>query len=115
MSTGLPMAWDADVTAGGVGTAAARLLARLGGRLRHIRLLGGGPEAAAQEGKGVGELMGRLAIAGYSGSVILSPSSTRYRLAWQNWLGRRGGWGCGSRQEAASLVCLNDVAAGGVA
>ena len=103
------LAWDVHVAAGNVGATAARLLDNLGDRLRHVRIIGGGPEAAMQEGKGVGELMARLALAGYDGSVILAPSSTRFRVAWQSWLGRRGGWGCGSKQEDSSLVNL-DVA-----
>jgi hypothetical protein len=106
---GAQVAWDANVVTGGLGGTAARLLDRLGGRLRHIRILGGGPEAAMQEGRGVGELMGRLALAGYTGTVILSPSSTRYRVAWQTWVGRRAGWGCGSKEEDPSLVRLCGV------
>jgi hypothetical protein len=62
------------------GAAPARLLDRLGERLRHVRILGGGPEAALHEGQGVGELMGRLALAGYTGTVILSPGS---KLTWR--------------------------------
>ena len=37
--------------------------------------------------------------------LILAPSSTRYRVAWETWLGRRGGWGCGSSGER-SLTAL---------
>ena len=107
------LAWDVDVAGGNVGATAARVLDALGDRLRHVRMLGGGPEAAMHEGKGVGELMGRLALAGYDGSLILAPSSTRFRVAWQSWLGRRGGWGCGSRQEDPSLVNLDVALTGG--
>jgi len=106
LATDLELAWDVDVAAGSVGGAAERILGAAGGRLRHIRILGGGPEAAMQEGHGVGELMSRLALAGYDGTVILAPSSSRYRVAWQHWLGRRGGWGCGSKSADPSLVSL---------
>jgi hypothetical protein len=109
-----PLAWDVEVAGGNVGATAARLLSRLGDRLRHVRIIGGGPEAAMQEGKGVGELMGRLALSGYNGSVILAPSSSRFRVAWQAWMGRRGGWGCGSKEEDPSLVNLNAAVTGGV-
>ena len=114
---GCQLAWNVDVSAGDAGATAVRFLDRLGECLRHVRILGGGPEAAMQEGKGVGELMARLALAGYTGTIILSPSSTMYRVAWRNWLGRRGGWGCGSKQEDPSLVRLDGVAfaAGGAA
>ncbi len=106
----IDVAWDAEPAAGAVNETADRLLERLEGRLRHIRLLGGGPEASLHEGRGIGEAMGRLALHGYTGTVALAPSSSRYRLAWQRWLGRRGGWGCGSRTSEPSLVHLLAVA-----
>jgi hypothetical protein len=102
----LPLAWDADPGSGFVTTAAAALLDRAGQRLRHIRLLGGGPEAVAQEGRGVGALMARVALSGFTGTVALAPSSDRYRVAWAAWLGRRAGWGCGSKAEDRDLVTL---------
>lgn len=102
---GLPLAWDADPAAG-LAAVAPRVLDRWGHRLRHIRLHGGGPEATEQEGRGVGALMARLALSGYAGTVALAPSSPRYRVIWDAWLGRRGGWGCGSRSEDRSLVSL---------
>jgi hypothetical protein len=102
----LPLAWDADPASGFVATAAEALLARAGGRLRHVRLQGGGPEASTQEGRGVGALMARLALAGFDGTIALAPSSDRYRVVWAAWLGRRSGWGCGSKAEARELVTL---------
>ncbi len=103
---GVAVAWEADPTRGELAERGSALLARLGGRLRHIVLRGGGPEATEQEGRGVGSLMARLAVAGYGGTVALAPSSDRYRVIWDAWLGRRGGWGCGSRLEDRSLVTL---------
>lgn len=102
----LELAWDADPSAGALGPQVAALLDALGSRLRHVRLHGGGPEAALQEGRGVGETMGRLALAGYDGTLVLTPSSPRYRVVWQAWLGRRGGWGCGSKTADPDLVTL---------
>lgn len=102
----LELAWDADPSAVALGSQAAALLDAVGGRLRHVRLHGGGPEAALQEGRGVGETMGRLALAGYDGTLALTPSSPRYRVVWQAWLGRRGGWGCGSKTADPDLVTL---------
>jgi hypothetical protein len=102
----LPLAWDADPATGFVATSAAGFLERAGGRLRHIRLQGGGPEASMQEGRGVGALMARLALAGFGGTVVLAPSSERYRVIWSAWLGRRSGWGCGSQAERRELVTL---------
>ena len=40
------------------------------------------------EGRGVGELMARLALSGFGGMVILAPSSPRFHVAWATWLGR---------------------------
>lgn len=70
-------------------------LSDLGGRLSRIRLFGGGPEAHAQAGTGIGSLMSRLAGIGFMGDVALTPSDPRYHVAWSAWLGRRRGWGCG--------------------
>lgn len=108
---GVDVAWDADPARGHLGDRVSRLLDRFGGRLRYIRLLGGGPEATLHEGVGIGEVMGRLALRGYAGMVALAPSSDRYRVAWQTWLGRRGGWGCGSRVSDPSLVQLSSASA----
>ncbi len=101
---GIEVAWDADPAAGPVGEQAGALLDRAGPRLVLIRLAGGGPEALGQAGQGIGELMGRLALSGYDGAVVLAPTSSRYRVAWQTWLGRGGGWGCGSKAAALPLV-----------
>lgn len=102
----VPLAWVADPSLGDVAGQGGRILTRARGRLRHIVLKGGGPEATEQEGRAVGSLMTRLAVAGYAGTVALAPSSERYRVIWDAWLGRRGGWGCGSRSEDRSLVTL---------
>lgn len=98
---GLDVAWDAGLEGGSPGRTLAALLEEVRPQLRHIRLHGGGPEAALQEGQGVGEMIGKLAIAGYDGTVILTPTSARYRAAWQGWLERRGGWGCGAKAGPA--------------
>ena len=71
-----------------------------------IRLRGGGPEAQAQTGLGVGALIGRLALARYDRPIILTPTTPRHHLAWSAWLGRRGGWGCGSKQADSNIVPL---------
>ncbi len=94
------LAWDLTPGRPGTGTTvdAARVLELCGGLLRHIRLLGGGPEAAAQEGLGIGELSVRLTLSGYPGALALAPSTPRFLTAWGFWLERRG-WGCGSKAE----------------
>jgi hypothetical protein len=107
VSAGFPVAWDAHAAAGDLGAAGQRILRAAGDGFRHIRLIGGGPESAMHEGRGVGELMGRLALAGYTGSLVLAPGSSRYRVAWERWLGRRGGWGCGSKTADPTLVSFD--------
>lgn len=107
------VAWEADPVRAPLGETASALLRECGDALCHIRLLGGGPESAMHEGRGVGELMARLALSGFGGMVILAPSSPRFHVAWATWLGRRGGWGCGSRASETSLVTLASPAVAG--
>lgn len=109
-AAGLALAWEADPSFGLLGAIAESLLQQFPGELRHIRLIGGGPEAEMQHGKGVGELMRHLALTAYEGTLVLAPSTLRYRVAWRNWLGRRRGWGCGSKTTESSLVHLTDPA-----
>jgi hypothetical protein len=84
----------------------AAVLAHASPYLRYIRLLGGGPEAARQTGLGVGPLMSRLALARYAGPLVLAPSDPTYHYAWRAWLGRAGGWGCGSKVADGSIYSL---------
>jgi hypothetical protein len=107
VSARFPVAWDGHVAAGDLGAAGERILRTAGQDLHHVRLIGGGPETAMHEGRGVGELMGRLALAGSAGSLVLAPGSARYRVAWERWLGRRGGWGCGSKTADPTLVSFD--------
>ena len=111
-AAGLALAWDADPRDGALGARLAPLLDLAGESLEHIRLFGGGPETASQNGQGIGEAMGRLALAGFPGTVVVSPSSPRFRVAWREWLGRTGGSGCGSKQSDPSLVHLDSCASG---
>lgn len=112
---GISVVWEAnpaDATLGGVARA---LLEEFPAALHHVRFLGGGPETVMHEGRGIGELMGRLALAGFGGTVVLAPSSPRYRVAWSTWLGRHGGSGCGSKVSDRSLVALSAPSAAGSA
>jgi hypothetical protein len=104
----LGLAWEADPATGAFNQNAAGIIAAAGPLLRHIRLRGGGPEAAQGEGQGIGTLMGRLTLARYTGNLTITPSTSRYHVAWSAWLGRgRGGWGCGSKASDDSLVTLH--------
>jgi hypothetical protein len=103
---GIAYAWEVDPAVADIAVDVDAVFGRSDADLRYIRLIGGGPEAAMQDGQGIGVLMGRLALAGYDGPVVLTPSSTRYRVAWASWLGRRGGWGCGSKAASDNVVRL---------
>ncbi|HSH46202.1 MAG TPA: hypothetical protein VK966_10115, partial [Longimicrobiales bacterium] len=109
------IAWDVAPGTRPAGETAQMMLQRFGPWLRHVHISGGGPESAMQEGRGIGELMGRLALHRYSAAVALAPSSPHFRVAWDNWLGRRGGWGCGSKTAEPSLVALHGAGMGGAA
>lgn len=85
-----------------------------GRHLRYVRLYGGGPESAQQTGLGVGVLVARLTLARYTGPLVLTPSTPRYHHAWRFWLGRAGGWGCGSRQSDPSLVLERETLSAGI-
>lgn len=104
----LGLAWDA--APGPALVQAHETIARAGDALRHVRLLGGGPESAGSEGTGIGPLMAALALGRYPGAVAIAPSTPRFRLAWSAWLGRRG-WGCGSAGEA-KLTPLSSTTTG---
>lgn len=100
LAAGVPVAWQIDGTCTDPGRDLRGILEQRG-LLAYVRLVGGGPEATEQGGRGIGAAMTRLAVSGYSGPLILTPSSRRYRVIWSTWLGRRGGWGCGSKVAAS--------------
>lgn len=102
----IDFAWEIDRSVVGPAGDLTRILQAAPGRLRYVRIRGGGPESALQEGQGIGPLMAQLAITGYDGPLVVAPSSSRYRVAWSTWLGRRGGWGCGSKADR-SMVSLS--------
>jgi hypothetical protein len=101
----VPFAWQIDETCTDPAGDAAQILHHAS-LLAYVRLVGGGPEGVMQEGRGIGAVMKQLTLAGYAGPLILTPSSPRYRVAWATWLGRRGGWGCGSKAERSTSLKL---------
>lgn len=104
---GHAVAWDAIPGEGGLGAQTVAMLEAAGTRLQQVSLAGGGPESALHEGCGIGELMARLTLARYTGTIILAPSDPSYHLLWERWLARPHGWGCGSQASDASLVTLD--------
>jgi hypothetical protein len=103
------LAWQVDPRTDDPALVTAVLRAA-GSHLAYVRLRGGGPESAEQTGQGVGTLMARLALARYTGPLVLMPTTPRYRYIWSAWLGRAGGWGCGSKEQDSSLVTLPHAA-----
>ncbi|HSJ23130.1 MAG TPA: hypothetical protein VK929_00500 [Longimicrobiales bacterium] len=101
----VPFAWQVDDSVMDPASDAERISRHNGGPV-CIRLVGGGPETALQDGRGIGATLRVLALAGYAGPLIVTPSSHRYRVAWAGWLGRRGGWGCGSSGDRAASAPL---------
>src|SRR5690606_38431426 len=110
---GVQFAWTIDEgTADPVADIEAMLQA---GKLpAYIRMAGGvGPESPLGEGRGLGPVMARLTLARYGGPLILVPGSVPYRIAWEQWMGSRGGWGCGSSAEKRDTVRLTSGVRGG--
>ncbi len=103
---GIDFAWEIDRSVSDPAADLTRILQHASGRLRYLRIRGGGPESAMQEGQGIGPLMAQLAINGYDGPLVVAPSSGRFHVAWSTWLGRRGGWGCGSKADR-TMVSLS--------
>ncbi len=72
----------------------------------HVRLHGGGPEQAAQDGLGLGAMFVQLALSRYAGAVALRPSDRAIASdpeAWARWLAGCGASGCGSAKPTTKL------------
>jgi hypothetical protein len=102
-SAAVPVEWDVNPAVRPVHMDVLDEMERHEVDVRSVHIRGGGPESETYEGRGVDKLLQRLALESWSGTLILAPGSTRYGVAWQNWLGRRGGWGCGSAGESSRV------------
>jgi hypothetical protein len=85
----LRLTWEVSPFADSLGTAIPTVIRAAGPYLRQVRLLGGGPEAARQEGRGFGVLMAQLALVRFGGVLFLAPSASSEIRAWAGWLGLR--------------------------
>lgn len=92
--TAVGLAWDIAPASDNLADASAILLATRE-LLGVVRLHGGGPEQRDQDGRGVGPLFVELALSGYAGPIILSPSGPETVERWTTWLRSRGSSGCG--------------------
>lgn len=90
------VAWELQPSAVRLDEGSAVLLA-IRERLGLVRLHGGGPEQRDQDGRGVGPLLGELAVSGYRGAIVLCPSSRSPAVLerWARWADARGSSGCG--------------------
>ncbi len=103
------LAWEIRPSSEDLGTSGAVLLA-LHEHLRLVRLHGGGPEQRDQDGRGVGPLFVDLAISGYGGPVVLTPSRPEELPRWHDWLSSRKIAGCGSAHPSGEHeVDVRDV------
>lgn len=107
----LGLAWDLEPSTTSLDDASAVLLATAD-LLGLVRLHGGGPEQRGQDGRGLGSLVGELAVSGYAGPIVLCPSSRDPAILerWARWAASRGSSGCGHASSAGEhAVDVRDV------
>lgn len=88
--------WEVRPSSDDLGDASA-ILFTVRERLGLVRLHGGGPEQAEQDGLGVGPLLVDLAISRYGGPIVLQPSDPAKLPRWGKWLRSRRSAGCGTK------------------
>ncbi|HSN30275.1 MAG TPA: DUF2249 domain-containing protein [Kofleriaceae bacterium] len=95
-SAALGLAWEIEPAALRLDIASAVLFATRE-LLGVVRLHGGGPEQRHQDGRGVGPLLGDLALSGYTGPIVLCPSSSDAATlaTWSKWIDTAASCGCG--------------------
>ncbi|MCA9597340.1 MAG: DUF2249 domain-containing protein [Myxococcales bacterium] len=103
------LAWELRPSSEDLGASGAVLLAA-SEHLRLVRLYGGGPEQHQQDGRGIGPLFVDLAISGYGGPIVLTPSTPTELPRWREWLASRQSTGCGSAHSSGEHeVDVRDV------
>lgn len=103
------LAWELRPGSEDLGASGAVLLTARE-HLRLVRLYGGGPEQHDQDGRGVGPLFVDLAISGYSGPIVLTPTRPEEVPRWREWLSSRKSAGCGSAHPSGEHeVDVRDV------
>lgn len=101
----LGLAWEIRPAIDGLEEASAILLAARE-LLGLVRLHGGGPEQRDQDGRGVGQIFVELALSGFAGPIVLTPSRPEELGRWDRWLHSAKAAGCGS-VASESLVELD--------
>lgn len=105
------VAWEIEPSVDTLDEGSAVLFA-IGERLGLVRLHGGGPEQRDQDGRGIGPLLGELAVSGYRGPIVLCPSSRDPAILerWARWAESRGSSGCGHAVSTREVVLdMRDV------
>lgn len=102
------IAWEVRPSAESLSDASAVLFAAIE-FLGMVRLHGGGPEQKEQEGLGLGGLFTDLALSGYTGAIVLTPSHPEKLPRWAKWLASQKSAGCGSAVEESVSKLLLDV------
>lgn len=105
LSSSLGLAWEIRPSTDGLEQASAILLAARE-LLGLVRLHGGGPEQRDQDGRGVGQIFVELALSGFTGPIVLTPSRPEELARWDRWLHSAKPAGCGTA-ASESLVELD--------
>lgn len=99
----LGLAWDLRPSVEDLRVASSAVLLAAHDRLRLVRLYGGGPEQRDQDGRGVGALFVDLALSGYRGPIVMTPSDAAEIPRWRDWLTSRKIAGCGSKADKQAI------------
>lgn len=83
----------------------AEVFERTRPRLAHLRQLGGGPEA--EEGGPAADVLVRLALSAYAGTIAPAPSAGADLGRWARWLLLSRSWGCGTAHERKARAPSN--------
>jgi len=94
-SSALGLAWEIRPSSAPLVQASAVLNATRE-LLGLVRLHGGGPEQRSQDGRGVGKIFTELALSGYAGPIVLTPSGPQALAGWERWLYSTKPAGCGT-------------------
>lgn len=85
-------------------TLAPGVLLATDGMLKLIRLYGGGPEVAEASSAGSGSLVTSIAMAGFPGTIVQTPSSDERLPGWEKWLTGKARYGCGTAHEKSQAA-----------
>lgn len=93
-------AWEVNLHVGEEGQF-EEVLDATAGTLAHVRVRGAGPEVSSgPKGRpGMGALLKKLVLRGYTGTIALAPAAQGTEQAWREWLVDGRGWDCNTAAE----------------